>query len=72
MEWIRVYSEGEYVRIGGQLMRFGDNRRNWIDIEYIRKIRHPHEIDFHMLEVMYVNTVYKRGPPVSVAEPFFR
>lgn len=70
MELIRVCRQGEYVRVGGKLIRFGHNLRNWIDLEFIRKIDHPHEIDFHMLEVMYVNMVYKRGPPVSVAKPF--
>jgi hypothetical protein len=59
-----IHSEHEYVRTTGRLRtRSGFT---FLSADYIRPIEHPHEVDFHILEVLFVNMVLKRGYPVSI------
>lgn len=49
-----------YVRVTGTLKNFGNKR--YINASSVRPSVDPHELYFHLLEVMYVNIAHERGP----------
>ena len=51
-----------YARFSGTLFRRGDF--NYLRINHLRAVKDPHEIFFHLLEVIMVETIYERGKPV--------
>ncbi|KDQ60957.1 hypothetical protein JAAARDRAFT_31954 [Jaapia argillacea MUCL 33604] len=61
--------EGTYVRVVGTLSRYGNPPRNSLNIRGIRPVTDPHEIYYHMLEVIYTTLYHDRGPPPQNIQP---
>jgi len=54
-------NENAYVRVAGNLKMFGTKR--YINATYLRPCTDPHELYFHLAEVMTVDLVFERGMP---------
>ncbi|THH04183.1 hypothetical protein EW145_g5715 [Phellinidium pouzarii] len=62
----RGVKEQTNVRVTGALKSFSGKR--YINATNIRPSTDPHELYFHMMEVMYVTLVHQRGPPPRAGE----
>lgn len=54
-------SQGVYVRVIGQLKAFNNKRS--INAQVLYLITDNNEIQYHMLEAIYVHLYHTRGPP---------
>lgn len=52
--------ENNLVRVTGQLKSF--NNRRYINATHVKKVADPHELFYHMLEVMTVTRMLEHGP----------
>jgi hypothetical protein len=55
-----MYRHNDVVRVSGQIKSFGGKKS--INVQHMRPIKDPHEIYFHLLEVVTVTLAIERGP----------
>lgn len=58
--------QGVYVRVIGNLKSFNNKRS--LNAQVIRKVTDYNEIQYHMLEAIYVHLYHTRGPPPAAGQ----
>jgi replication factor A2 len=56
-----ICSQGVYVRVIGSLKSFNNKRS--VNAQVLRKVEDFNEIQYHLLEAVYVHLYHTRGPP---------
>lgn len=56
-------SQGKYVRVIGTMKSFNNKRS--VNATVCNLVTDFNEVQYHLLEVMYVHLYHTRGPPVS-------